>query len=101
MTNKSLFVGFEVLTAVVMGSSIFCYMTPCSTLKNRRFGGIYRFHRQGRIISKVGNQHKAGNKQNLLFEPEDGVDMILRNGSSLSTDYATLYSRRLFGELIY
>jgi hypothetical protein len=34
------FVGFEVLTAVVMQSSIVRDITPCSLLKvNRRFGG--------------------------------------------------------------
>jgi hypothetical protein len=33
------FVGFEVLTAVVVKSSIFCDIKPCSPLKvNRRFG---------------------------------------------------------------
>jgi hypothetical protein len=37
------FVGFEVLTAVVMKSTIFSDITLCSSLKvNRRFGGIYR-----------------------------------------------------------
>jgi hypothetical protein len=42
------FVGFEVLTAVVMRSSIFWNITPCSPLKvNRRFGGIFRLHLWG------------------------------------------------------
>jgi hypothetical protein len=41
--------GFEVFTAVVMKSIIFWDMTPCSLLSfNRRFGGTYRFHLQGR-----------------------------------------------------
>jgi hypothetical protein len=36
----SVFVGFEVLAAVVMKSTIFWDITPCSPLKvNRRFGG--------------------------------------------------------------
>jgi hypothetical protein len=41
---SSMFVaGFEVLTAVVMKSTIFWDITPCSPLKvNQRFGGIYR-----------------------------------------------------------
>jgi hypothetical protein len=43
-------VEFEVLTAAVMKSTIFCDITPCSPLKvNRCFGGTYRLHLQGRI----------------------------------------------------
>jgi hypothetical protein len=43
--------GFEVLTAVVIKSSIFWDITPCSLLKvNRRFGGIYRLHLQDRRL---------------------------------------------------
>jgi hypothetical protein len=42
------FVGFEVLTAVVMKSSVFWDETLCSPLKaNRRFGGRYRLHLHG------------------------------------------------------
>jgi hypothetical protein len=41
--------GFEVFIAVVMKSIIFWDMTPCSPLSfNRRFGGTYRLHLQGR-----------------------------------------------------
>jgi hypothetical protein len=37
--------GFEVLTAVVIKSTIFWDITPCSQLKvNRRLGGKYRLH---------------------------------------------------------
>jgi hypothetical protein len=50
-------VGFEVLTAVVMKSTICWDITSCSPLKvNRRFGGIYRFHLQGREIIRAGKQ---------------------------------------------
>jgi hypothetical protein len=43
------FVPFEVFTAVVMKSIVFWNMTPCSPLSvNRRFGGTYRLHLQGR-----------------------------------------------------
>jgi hypothetical protein len=43
------YVGFDVLTAVVMKSTIFRDITPCSPLSvNRRFGGTYRLHLQGR-----------------------------------------------------
>jgi hypothetical protein len=41
------FVGFKVLTAVVMNSTIFWDITPCSSLSlNRRFGGTYCLHLQ-------------------------------------------------------
>jgi hypothetical protein len=40
-------VGFEILTAVAMRSTIFWDITPCSPLKvNRRFGRIYRLQLQ-------------------------------------------------------
>jgi hypothetical protein len=43
-----LFVLFEVLTAVIMNSSIFWEITPCSLLKcNRSFVGTYRLPLQG------------------------------------------------------
>jgi hypothetical protein len=39
----TVFIGFEVFTAVVMKSITFWDMTPCSSLSfNRRFGGTYR-----------------------------------------------------------
>jgi hypothetical protein len=39
--------GFEVVTAVVMKSSIFWDITPYSPLKvSHRFGGIFRLHIQ-------------------------------------------------------
>jgi hypothetical protein len=48
--NLSSFIGFEVLTAVVMKSIIFWDITSCNPLKvNRRFGGTYRLHMLGRI----------------------------------------------------
>jgi hypothetical protein len=61
---KLLYVGFDVLTAVVMKSIIFWDISLCSTLKvNRRFGGTYRFHLQVRRISRAWNQREAGGKQ--------------------------------------
>jgi hypothetical protein len=56
-TNQIPKVGFRVLTAVVMKSSIFWDITPCSPLKvNRRFGGTCRLHLQDRRISRERNQ---------------------------------------------
>jgi hypothetical protein len=75
---------FEVLTPVVMKSTIFWDITPCSPLKvNRRFGGIHRLH-QG---------FHAGFLLGLFSEPEEGGDMFLRNFSWLSTDCSALYPR--------
>jgi hypothetical protein len=55
--NKQIhYLGFEVLIAVFMKSTIFWNTTPCSPLKvNRRFEGTYRFHLQARIISRARN----------------------------------------------
>jgi hypothetical protein len=95
------FVRFEVLTAVVMKSSIFWDVTPCSLLKvNQRFGGRCRHHLQGRRKSRARNQLDSGRNQldsgwqAELFDPEYGGDMFLRNVGCLSTDYTALYLRR-------
>jgi hypothetical protein len=61
-------VGFEVLTAVVMKSTIFWDITPCSPLKvNRRFEALFAtcFH-TGLLLC-------------LFFEPEDRGNIFLRN----------------------
>jgi hypothetical protein len=43
-------VGFEVLTTVVMKRTVFWDIISCSPLKvNRRFGGTYHLHLEGRI----------------------------------------------------
>jgi hypothetical protein len=48
-TNNHQFTGYEGLTAVVMKSSIFWDITRCSPFQvNRRFGGTYHLHLQGR-----------------------------------------------------
>jgi hypothetical protein len=53
---KFFYVGSEVLTAVVIRSSIFWDIRPYSPLKvNRRFGGTCRLHFQGRKISQARN----------------------------------------------
>jgi hypothetical protein len=49
-------VGFQVLTAEV----IFWDITRCSSLEvNRRFGGTYCLHLQGRRISRARNQRES------------------------------------------
>jgi hypothetical protein len=77
-----LFVGFEVLTPVVMESTIFWNITPCTPLKfNRRFGGTYRLHLYGRRISRVllATNFHAGFSLRLFIDPEKGGEMFLRN----------------------
>jgi hypothetical protein len=55
--NNLSFLGFEVLTAVIMKIAIFWSITPCSPLSvNRRFGGTYRLHLQRLKISWARNQ---------------------------------------------
>jgi phosphatidylserine synthase len=57
------YVGFEAPAAVVMNSSVFWDITPCSPLKvNRRFVGTCRLYLQVRRISQARNQHEAGSK---------------------------------------
>jgi hypothetical protein len=69
MTTNWIYVGFEVLSPVVMKSSIYWDITPCSPLKFiRRLGGTYRFHLQK-------------------------VDMFFWNVGWVSANYAALYSR--------
>jgi hypothetical protein len=58
LVSPYLLVGFEVLISVVIKSSIFLDMTPCSPLKvNRRFWWTWRFHLQGRRISSGSACH--------------------------------------------
>jgi hypothetical protein len=60
-------VGFEVLTAVVMKSTIFWDVTPCSPLKvNRCFGGTYGLHFHGEKWAEQETSVRAGGKQSLL-----------------------------------
>jgi hypothetical protein len=86
LAAESSFVGFEVLTAVVMKSTIFWDITQCSPLK------VNRFRRNMSRLSS-GSKNKpskisvssaacyllhAGFLLGLFFEPEDGGDIFLR-----------------------
>jgi hypothetical protein len=47
-----------------MKSTVFWDITPSSPLEvNRRFGGTYRLHLQGRRMNQARNEHKAGSSQ--------------------------------------
>jgi hypothetical protein len=106
-------VGFEVFRAVVMKSIIIWDMTPCSPSSfNRRFGGTYHLHHQGRKnrFSKPASKlHSGGYEEYHLlgsscllvcwtyfFDPENGGDMFLRNVGWNSTDYTASYPRRWY-----
>jgi hypothetical protein len=76
-------VEFEVFTAVVMKSIIFWVMTPCSLFScNRRFGGIYRLHLQGR------RNNSASKQVCLLAEPVSStlkMEAIYSSETSVAT----------------
>jgi hypothetical protein len=69
------YVGFEVSTAVVMKSTIFWDITPCSLL---------------------ATCFQAGFLLGIFLDPEDGGDMFFRNVGRLSTDCTELYPRRQY-----
>lgn len=55
---------------MIMKTSVFCCMTPCSSLNvNRLFGGKFYLHLQGRRRIQARNQHKA--ELYMLHIPED------------------------------
>jgi hypothetical protein len=75
---------------------------------NRRFGGTYRLHFQGRRISQAWNSVKDLLATSfhprfflgLFFDPEDGGDIFLRKFGWLYTEYMALYPRILFSSVI-
>jgi hypothetical protein len=70
------YVGTEVLTPVVMKSTILWDITPCSPLEvNRRFGGTYRLHLQALLAICFHTGFLLG----LFFNPEDSGNKFLRN----------------------
>jgi hypothetical protein len=74
-------VGSEVLSAVVMKTSIFYDLTPCSPLQEHVAS-----------IIRVGDYlHHASFLLGSFFHPEDGGDKFLRNVGRLSTDYMVLH----------
>jgi hypothetical protein len=61
---------------------------------NRYYSGTCYLHLQGRRMSQARNQHEAGCKLGLFFDPENGGEMSLLNIEWFSTGYTALYSRR-------
>jgi hypothetical protein len=69
MLTKCHRVGYKVLKAVVMNSSIFWDTTSCSPSKfNWRFGGTCRLHLQSRRINQARNRQEAGSKHGDYFK---------------------------------
>jgi hypothetical protein len=69
LDNCNLCLEVEVLTAVVMKSSIFWDITPRSPFNvNRRFGGTC-LHLPGPSLSQVRNQPEAGSNHSLRYVP--------------------------------
>jgi hypothetical protein len=59
-SSYSFTIGFQILTAVVMKSSVFWEMTPYSPLKvNWSFGGTCSLHLLGRRISQETDQRES------------------------------------------
>jgi hypothetical protein len=80
--------GSEVLTEMIRKSTIFWDVIRCSSVQvNRRLGGTYRLHLQGRRVSREWNQQKKALwllptfcwlLPILTFDREDGGDTFLR-----------------------
>jgi hypothetical protein len=74
-------IGFEVLTAVILKSSGFWDITPCSSSRVIR-------------MAEFATCFHAGFMLGLFFDPEDGSDMFVGSVHWLSTEYTALHPRR-------
>jgi hypothetical protein len=73
------YVGFEAFTAVTMKNSVLRDVAPCRSCEiNRRFGGTYRLHLQGRKIRERGTSVATRTSINtaayLMPKPATGYD---------------------------
>jgi hypothetical protein len=90
-------VGFEVLAAAVLNSSILLDITPHSPLKvNRHFGRICNLHLHGRrkSHSQVCLLPAFALVYSLAYSSTPKIDMFLRNVGSRSREYTDIYRRR-------
>jgi hypothetical protein len=85
-----LFLGSQVLTAVIMTCSAIWWKPPCTLSKfSRRLRGTFHLHLQGRRMSQIRNQHNAVSKQShfcILNCPEAQFNLsfwILANCSKI------------------
>jgi hypothetical protein len=81
-------VAFEVLTTVIMKSTIFWHITPSSPKKATDFSEEH-----------IATCFHAGFLLGLFFDTENGGEMFLRNVGCLSTDYMALYPRKWYSSL--
>jgi hypothetical protein len=58
MVNSRVMVGYEVLIAVNMKSTIFWFVMLCTSERDQHFGRTYHLHLQGFKVSKARNQQK-------------------------------------------
>jgi hypothetical protein len=73
-----------------MKSIIFWDMTPCSPLSfNRRFGGSYRLHLQGRRNRFIKTSKQAGGKQNEPISLTLKIEAICSSETSVETERNT------------
>jgi hypothetical protein len=88
-------VGLEVLSAVVLKSTIFSDITQCSPLKiDRCFGGIYLLRLQGRRTSRARNRRENRFLRNVSYfqwttrrsVPQDSTLGVVENIENRSQD---------------
>jgi hypothetical protein len=66
-------VGSEVFTVVTMKNSVLWDVAPCGFIINRRFGGVFRLHLQGRtlflarVISSTLNMEAARSSETSVY----------------------------------
>jgi hypothetical protein len=83
--------------AVTMKNTVFWDEAPCNYCMNRRFGGTYRLHLQGRKIRERGSPATCSLwfLARGFFYPEDGGDTFLRNVGS-EKNYTAPHPRKHF-----
>jgi hypothetical protein len=86
--TKNGHVGFGVLTAVTMRSTTFWDVTPYRPVKNQ-----LTFHKNIRSASCL--IYADFFLRELLFDPDDGGDTVLRNVGSLSPNQTSLHPTKL------
>jgi hypothetical protein len=84
-------VRFEVFTAVTMKKAVFWDVAPCRYGVNRRFGGTYPFHLQGRreIIRKSAREASVRDVRDRL-PPKRRLTPYLHGATSQKTAFFDL-----------
>jgi hypothetical protein len=87
--------GFEVLRAVLINSSIFWDIKPCSLLKVYwRFGGTHNLYLHSRRVNQARNQHEESTKQ---FEPRKWMQNVpLKYWLTCKGLYGIIFQKREF-----